>query len=146
MGVKVLSNDGSGSTSGVLEGIEWVIDTAMNDKNSRKVSNLSLGGFFSKAINNAVAMLVDDAGVFTAVAAGNANINACFVSPASASWSSGVVTVGATDVNDVRSVFSNFGKCVDIFGKLFVFLRRAVESMDVLFAQRECFSCLCPIQ
>ena len=51
------------------------------------------------------------------VAAGNDDANACNYSPARAS---DVVTVGATeqgvtDILDVRSYFSNFGSCVDIF-------------------------------
>lgn len=47
------------------------------------------------------------------VAAGNDNQNACNYSPASAS---SAVTVGATDINDSRASYSNYGKCLDIFG------------------------------
>lgn len=113
VGVKVLADDGSGANSFVLSGIEWVIEQALNNPGSPKVCNLSLGGFRSTALNRAVSALVTQGGVFTAVAAGNDDINACLQSPAAAKY---VISVGATDKNDVRSVFSNFGPCVDIFG------------------------------
>ena len=115
VGVKVLSNAGSGANSGVINGIEWVLEQALNDKVNPKVCNLSLGGFKSKALDNAVAALVDN-GIFTAVAAGNEDMDACLSSPAAASKKSAIMSVGATDKKDVRSSFSNFGVCVDIFG------------------------------
>lgn len=53
------------------------------------------------------------ANVAQIVAAGNDNKNACSYSPASAA---NAVTVGATDINDNRASYSNYGKCLDIFG------------------------------
>lgn len=72
---------------------------------------MSLGGTFSQISNDAVAEAVR-AGVFVAVAAGNNNQNAANYSPASEPTA---CTVGATDINDNRSSFSNFGSIVDIF-------------------------------
>jgi serine protease len=46
------------------------------------------------------------------VAAGNENANACFFQPANSQYA---LTVGSTDMNDVRSSFSNFGSCVQVF-------------------------------
>jgi subtilisin family serine protease len=46
------------------------------------------------------------------VAAGNENMNACFFQPANSQYA---LTVGSTDMNDVRSSFSNFGPCVQVF-------------------------------
>jgi len=48
-----------------------------------------------------------------AVAAGNSNANACNYSPAS---TASAFTVGATDPDDGRASYSNYGKCLDIFG------------------------------
>jgi cerevisin len=53
-----------------------------------------------------------EAGIVYAVAAGNDNVDACTTSPASAE---GVITVGATTQIDVRSYYSNYGECLDIF-------------------------------
>lgn len=54
-----------------------------------------------------------NAGVFVAVAAGNDGVDARNSSPSSAT---AVCTVGATDINDNRASFSNYGPVVDIFG------------------------------
>ena len=52
------------------------------------------------------------AGVFFGVAAGNNNANAANYSPASEPTA---CTVGATDINDARASFSNYGALVDVF-------------------------------
>lgn len=118
----MLSNAGSGPISTVIDGLNWVLQQALNEKGRPKVCNLSLGGSFSPMLNKAVETLVQDGGVFTAVAAGNDNALACLTSPASASSSSDVVSVGATDSIDQRASFSNFGSCVAIFGAFASFL------------------------
>jgi subtilisin family serine protease len=110
--VKVLGSDGSGTTSGVLAGINFVAtDAPKRDCVNGTVANMSLGGGHSASINNAAAALVD-AGVFLAVAAGNDNANAANYSPAS---EPSACTVGATDRNDAKSSFSNHGPVVDVF-------------------------------
>jgi subtilisin family serine protease len=75
VGVKVLDADGSGSNSGVLMGMQWVIDnvTATN-RAGKAVMNMSLGGSFSQAINRAIQAL-HDAGVVPVVAAGNEDVS-----------------------------------------------------------------------
>lgn len=72
---------------------------------------MSLGGAFSQTTNDAISAAVE-AGAFVAVAAGNEGEDASNSSPASAPEA---CTVGATNVQDVRSSFSNYGKLVDIF-------------------------------
>ena len=109
-GVKVLSCSGSGSSSGVLAGIDWVRVNHVKPA----VANMSLGGGFSQAENDAVVNL-SNAGVFVAVAAGNENQDACNVSPASAGYGTAVTTVNASDRTDTRASFSNYGKCTDIY-------------------------------
>lgn len=105
--VKVLNCSGSGSTTGVVSGINWVTSNAVKPA----VANMSLGGGASSSIDNAVTNSVNS-GVTYAVAAGNSSANACNYSPARAA---AAITVGSTTSSDARSSFSNYGSCVDIF-------------------------------
>lgn len=106
-GVRVLDCSGNGRTSEVVAGIDWV---TMNAKKPA-VANMSLGGGISMALDAAVQTSIAS-GVTYAVAAGNANIDACTQSPARTSQA---ITVGATGSDDARAYYSNYGSCVDIF-------------------------------
>ncbi len=106
-GVRVLSCSGSGTNSGVIAGIEWVAANHIKPA----VANMSLGGSSSQAVDDAIAAATA-AGVTFVVAAGNSNANACDSSPARAP---SAITVGATDREDARASFSNYGSCVDVF-------------------------------
>ena len=105
--VKVLNCEGSGTYTGVINGIEWVVE----HKQGPSVANMSLGGGYSSAVNQAVANAAA-AGVSMVVAAGNANADACNYSPSSAPQA---ITVGASTSGDDRASFSNYGPCLDIF-------------------------------
>jgi subtilisin family serine protease len=105
--VRVLDCDGTGTLSGVIDGVNWV----KAHRGAKAVANMSLGGGRSTALNNAVTAL-SRSGVFLAVAAGNEARDACNTSPASAD---SVEATGATDPSDVRPSWSNFGSCVDIY-------------------------------
>ncbi len=106
--VRVLDCNGSGTLSGVIAGIDWVIQ----DHTSKPaVLNMSLGGGLSGILDAAVQRAVDD-GISVVVAAGNSTADACGFSPAAAP---NAITVGSTTTSDTRSSFSNFGECVDIF-------------------------------
>lgn len=107
--VRVLGCGGSGTTSGVIAGIDYV--TSHHQAGVRAVANMSLGGGISSSLDTAVNNSVND-GVTYAVAAGNSNADACNFSPARAA---NAITVGSTTTSDARSSFSNFGTCVDIF-------------------------------
>ena len=73
---------------------------------------MSLGGFrLGEATNQAAAAAVE-AGLFLAVAAGNDGLPAILFTPAS---EPSVCTVGASDIDDSRASFSNWGALVDIF-------------------------------
>jgi subtilisin family serine protease len=111
-GVKVLGCNGSGTTSGVIKGVDWVTANASKPA----VANVSLGGGFSQALNDAVLRSVRS-GVFYAVAAGNSGAQACDGSPASAGagTNNGIMTTAATDRTNNEASFSNFGRCVDIW-------------------------------
>ncbi|KAF7549153.1 hypothetical protein G7Z17_g6564 [Cylindrodendrum hubeiense] len=111
--VKVLDASGGGSNSGVLEGMQFVV-SQVNSTNTggKAVMNMSLGGSFSQALNNAIDAIFA-AGIVPVVAAGNENQDTANTSPGSAAKA---VTVGAIDATtDVRASFSNFGTGVDIY-------------------------------
>jgi subtilisin family serine protease len=105
--VRVLNCSGSGTTSGVVAGIDWVTTNHVKPA----VANMSLGGGASTALDDAVARSVA-AGVTYAVAAGNSSADACSYSPARAP---AALTAGATTNTDARASYSNFGTCVDVF-------------------------------
>jgi subtilisin len=121
--VKVLDAQGSGYESGIVAGIDWVVE-----RGGIEVANLSLGGSgFSQAEYDAIQGAVN-AGVAFAVAAGNSAADAGNYSPAAFD---NVLTVSAladfdgspggsgaptcrTDVDDTLADFSNVGSAVDI--------------------------------
>ncbi|MFD8204723.1 S8 family peptidase [Streptomyces sp. NPDC003470] len=105
--VRVLDNNGSGTTAGVIAGIDWV--TAHHSGPS--VANLSLGGGASATLDTAVRNSVAS-GVTYAVAAGNSGANASSYSPARVTEA---LTVGATTSTDARASYSNYGSVLDLF-------------------------------
>ncbi|PTB40721.1 hypothetical protein M441DRAFT_140866 [Trichoderma asperellum CBS 433.97] len=113
--VKVLDATGAGSNSGVLNGMQFVVnDVQAKGLSGKAVMNMSLGGSLSAAVNNAIAAIAN-AGIVPVVAAGNENQDTANTSPGSAPQA---ITVGAIDAtNDVRASFSNFGADVDIYAQ-----------------------------
>ncbi|MDQ3932274.1 MAG: S8 family peptidase, partial [Actinomycetota bacterium] len=112
--VRVLNCLGSGPTSGVIAGVDWV--TANHPAGAPAVANMSLGGGGSTALDTAVKNSIAD-GVSYAVAAGNGNLlgwaqNACNSSPARVP---AAMTIAATDRTDRKASWSNYGSCVDWF-------------------------------
>ncbi|KAF0651517.1 serine protease [Streptomyces fradiae ATCC 10745 = DSM 40063] len=105
--VRVLDNNGSGTTAGVVAGIDWVTRNAVKPA----VANMSLGGGADSTLDAAVRNSIAS-GVTYAVAAGNENTNASTKSPARVTEA---ITVGSTTNTDARSSFSNYGSVVDIF-------------------------------
>jgi len=109
--VKVLSDSGSGSTLGVIAGMDWV-ETQHENDTKPVVLSMSLGSSgnsqaMEAAVNRALA-----SGVMVVVAAGNSNRDACGFSPA---FVPGAITVGSTTNTDARSSFSNYGSCLDMY-------------------------------
>ena len=105
--VRVLDCAGSGTTSGVVAGINWVTSNHVKPA----VANMSLGGGASSSLDTAVANSVA-AGVTYAVSAGNSSTDACTQSPAR---TPSALTVGATTSADAKASYSNFGTCLDLF-------------------------------
>ena len=105
--VRVLGCNGTGPTSGVIAGVDWVTANHV----APAVANMSLGGGASQALDAAVRNSIAS-GVTYAIAAGNGGDDACSVSPARVTEA---LTIGATTSSDARAFFSNVGACLDLF-------------------------------
>lgn len=110
--VKVLECDGTGTTDGLISGLDWVAANAQKPA----VANISLVASTSTAINQAAENLISS-GVVVVSAAGNEDQDACNDSPGG---SANVLNVGATTSADTRGswgtgVASNYGSCVDLY-------------------------------
>ena len=123
--VRVLNNSGTGTTSQIIAGMDWVTARA----STIEVANLSLSGGASASIDSAANRMAD-AGIAVAVAAGNNDADAAGYSPARATK---VLTVSAMadydglpgalsappssfclDQDDTLADFSNWGSTVEI--------------------------------
>ena len=111
-GVKVLNCQGSGTTTSVIKGVDWVAANAIKPA----VANMSLGGGVSQLLDDAVRNAASK-GIFFSIAAGNSATQACNSSPArvGGGGTPGVMVAAATDVSDLEASFSNYGACVDIW-------------------------------
>jgi len=105
--VKVLGDNGSGSTFGITNSMDWVGKNAIRPA----IASMSLGGGYSQALNDALDSIVE-AGIVVVTASGNENTDACRKSPGSAPLA---INVGATNIRDERASFSNYGKCLNIW-------------------------------
>jgi len=108
LSAKVLSDAGSGTNNNVISGINWCV--TQQEASRTYIISLSLGGALSTAVNDAI----NSAATRTVpvVAAGNDNGDSCTKSPASAAQA---ITVGASDKDDNKASFSNYGRCLDIW-------------------------------
>ncbi|KAJ3220246.1 Proprotein convertase subtilisin/kexin type 9 [Dinochytrium kinnereticum] len=105
--VKVLDADGHGPYSeliGIAVGCK---------RSSEKKKTIRSKGRKSEVLNKAI-LALSNLGIHVTSAAGNMGSDACIYSPASISPETPVISVGATDENDVLAAFSNFGNCVSI--------------------------------
>jgi subtilisin family serine protease len=106
--VRVFPCSGTGLLSSVMAGVDWV--TANHQ--SPAVANISAASIGSSstletAVTNSIA-----SGVVYTIAAGNDAADACGYTPAR---TPNALTVGASDETDLRALYSNNGRCVDIF-------------------------------
>ncbi len=105
--VKVLGDNGSGSISDVIAGIDWVTANAVKPA----VANMSLGGPANVALDTAVRNSIAS-GVSYTVAAGGSASNAGNYSPARVTEA---LTIGASGMNDCVSTTTNTGSVLDMF-------------------------------
>lgn len=112
-GIKVLDGSGQGSSFTISSGIMYIINNQDSLRGGdpaikKLVANLSLGGQASNVIDSAVNQLISN-NIAVSVASGNEGNDACLFSP---SRNPNVLSVAASDINDLRPSFSNFGSCV----------------------------------
>jgi len=118
--VKVLGDDGSGSSSDTIKGMDWVISNHQKRKTQPgfvgSIMSMSWGLAGTAQSVDEVIAGASDAGIHVSVAAGNDGADACGSTPAHLGGAnSNVVTVGSVNINNQVSTFSNIGKCVDIY-------------------------------
>ncbi len=99
---RVLACNGLGTTSSAIA----PIDAITADTPRPAVANMSLGASASDALDEAVRQSIAS-GITYVVSAGNSNADARLRSPARVVEA---ITVGATDANDARALFSNYGR------------------------------------
>lgn len=117
--VKIMYGEkGTGDANDAVSAIKELIEMKKNNGINIVAMNMSLGGTITlpdheeilsqctTAIKNAY-----DAGIFSVVAAGNKNIDACSDLPAMIERA---ITVSAIDSNLIKADFSNFGECIDV--------------------------------
>ena len=104
MPIKVLNSRGRGYSSWIAKGIKWAADHNAN------VISLSLGSYeYSQVLVDAINYAYNK-GIVVVAAAGNENTNKrCY--PAGYK---NVIAVGATDYNNRKASFSNYGTWVDV--------------------------------
>ena len=105
--VRVLDDNGSGTTEQVVAGIDWVT----KNHQGPSVANMSLGGGADPALDDAVKKAIAS-GVTFAVAAGNESSDAGQGSPSRVQEA---ITVASSTKDDQQSDFSNFGSVVDLY-------------------------------
>ena len=117
-GVRVLNGNGAGSDFDILSGLSFIYDWYFRNGRQPSVISMSLGGecinYFDceqDALVKAVEVL-SEAGIVVVTAAGNSDCDSCLQTPAFAPHA---ITVGASSSIDEAAVFSDFGKCIDIY-------------------------------
>lgn len=111
--VKALDCAGNGDSFSIMTASMAVIEHADTRPNKRAVASASLGGDYSSAINSAILALANN-NIVTVVAAGNEQSDACSFSPSSLGQNTAVIVIGASDINDGRPIYSNYGRCVTL--------------------------------
>jgi thermitase len=104
MNVKVLMDGGAGAYSWIASGIIWAAD------NGAEVINMSLGGPSGSATLEDAVNYAWSKGVLVVAAAGNSGNTTPFY-PA---YYNNCIAVAATDINEAKPYWSNYGDWVDV--------------------------------
>lgn len=114
MPLRVLGPDGSGDVAGVAQAILYAADQGA------KVINLSLGSVENSSIVEDVIRQVTARGVYVVASAGNADQNRISYPAALAGMNGALgdylLSVGSSDLNDLKSSFSNYARALEIVG------------------------------
>lgn len=106
--IKVLDKNGKGTISNAIQGLSWILNNGVRPS----VVSISFGGKYSEMLEIAVSALAADPDFVVVVAAGNKNDDVNNFSPSS---SVKAFVVGSIDQKDTLSIWSNYGKNVDVF-------------------------------
>lgn len=106
--VRVIPCTNSGQLSHLVMGLEWVTANRIRPA----VANISITASGASPVLDTAVQNAINAGVTVVTAAGNFNMDACNYSPARAA---NAITVGATNSDDSKAGYSNFGACVDVW-------------------------------
>ena len=110
--IRALGPDGSGDVAGVAQAITYAADQGA------QIINLSLGSAEKSAIIQDAVKRVSERGVLVVSSAGNED-RSRITYPAALADSKGAtgentLSVGSVDLNDVKSVFSNYSKSLEL--------------------------------
>jgi thermitase len=104
MNVKVLGDTGSGAYSWIASGIIWAAD------NGAEVISMSLGGSAASSTLEDAVNYAWSKGVIVVAAAGNSGNTL----PSYPAYYANCIAVAATDANDAKASWSNYGDWVDV--------------------------------
>jgi subtilisin family serine protease len=109
LSLKFLDSSGSGSTSDAILCFDKATELKQSGVNIRITNNSWGGGGFDQALKDAMAR-AEAAGILHACAAGNSNVNADANPMYPAAFDNrGIISVLATDSNDIGASFTNYG-------------------------------------
>jgi hypothetical protein len=135
--VKILDDEGMSSLQQIIQAVNWVMIHGIRPA----VASMSIGNPKGQSMTakSAITAAVES-GVVVVTAAGNEYDNACHYTP---SWVPAAITVGATNNQDRRPSWSNYGPCVDIFAPGVSIISTSHES-DGAIAMLSGSSMACP--
>jgi subtilisin family serine protease len=105
LAVKVTDHQHASGSKLIAKGIRYAVDRGA------RIINISIGGPALTTEEQEAVRYAVSKDVLVVVAAGNIGVDTANYGPAG---TGGVITVAATDQNDERAKFSNFGRAVDI--------------------------------
>lgn len=106
--VKVLDSTGSGTYSGIIQGIEWAV------ANNMDVINMSLGGSSGSTALQQACDNAYNSGVLVVAAAGNSGTRGKQNTIGYPAKYASVMAVGAVDSNNARASFSSVGTELEV--------------------------------
>jgi subtilisin family serine protease len=109
--VKVLNDNGMGSSSAIINGVNYILNRVKRNPSRKAIINISFSGPKDLAVDHVLNLAVERE-IAVVAAAGNDDSDACDFSP---SRLSSVLTVGAINDQKQKTQFSNHGSCVNVW-------------------------------
>lgn len=107
--IRAIGCNGQANIADIIGGLNWIaLNAQMPAVISMSVGTESISQPLQLAVNNTVSLF----NLSIIAAAGNAGTDSCMNTPSRSVY---VTSVGATDIKDQRSKFSNNGKCVNVY-------------------------------